>query len=98
MKDEVIRRTKTLRKSSGKKPGGQAGHEGNTLRLSDTPPDSTSDVSSNKCDACGDSLEGCDMELDYITQVVSLPELKPIIKEIRHYIKICRTCGKRVFC
>jgi regulator of replication initiation timing len=95
MKDEVIRRTKTLRKSSGKKPGGQAGHEGNTLRLSDTP-DSTSDVSSNKCDACGDSLEGCDMELDYITQVVSLPELKPIIKEIRHYIKICRTCGKRV--
>jgi hypothetical protein len=35
------------------------------------------------------------MELDYITQVVSLPELKPIIKEIRHYIKICRTCGKR---
>jgi regulator of replication initiation timing len=82
MKDEVIRRTNTLRKPSGKKPDGQIGHEGSTLKLSDTP-DSVSKVSSDKCDACGDSLEGCDMELDYITQVVSLPELKPIVKEIR---------------
>jgi transposase len=95
MKEEAIRRTNTLRKPSGRKPGGQVGHEGNTLKLSDTP-DSVSDVSSNKCDECGDSLEGCSMELDYTTQIVSLPELKPIVKEIRHYIKICRTCGKRV--
>jgi hypothetical protein len=36
------------------------------------------------------------MELDYITQIISLPELKPIVKEIRHYVKICRSCGKRV--
>ena len=28
MKDEIVRRTKTLRKSTGKKPGGQAGHKG----------------------------------------------------------------------
>lgn len=48
------------------------------------------------CDACGDSLEGCDMELDYVTQIISLPELKPLITEVRHYVKICRTCGKRV--
>jgi hypothetical protein len=45
------------------------------LRLSSTP-DSTSDVSSNKCDAYGASLVGCDMELNYITQVVSLPDFK----------------------
>ena len=31
MKDEIIRRTKTLRKSTGRKPGGQEGHEGTTL-------------------------------------------------------------------
>ena len=48
------------------------------------------------CDACGDSLEGCDTELDYITQIISLPELKPLITEVRHYVKVCRTCGKRV--
>ena len=28
MKDEVVRRTKTLRTTSGRKPGGQAGHKG----------------------------------------------------------------------
>jgi transposase/regulator of replication initiation timing len=95
MKDEVIRRTNTLRKPSGKKPGGQIGHEGNTLKLSDTP-DSVSEVSSDNCDECGGSLEGSNMELDYITQIISLPELKPIVKEIRHYVKICRSCGKRV--
>lgn len=48
------------------------------------------------CDACGDSLEGCDKELDYVTQIISLPELKPLITEVRHYVKVCRTCGKRV--
>lgn len=36
------------------------------------------------------------MELDYITQIISLPELKPLITEVRHYVKGCRTCGKRV--
>ncbi len=40
-KDENSSRTKTLRKS--KKPGGQLGHEGNTLKMTDTP-DETEDV------------------------------------------------------
>ena len=34
--------------------------------------------------------------LDYVTQVVSIPELKPVIKEIRHYVMICKKCGERV--
>lgn len=95
MKDEVIRRTQSLRKPSGKKPGGQHGHEGSTLVLSQTP-DIVSEESAVTCDACGDSLEECEKVLDYIEQVISLPDLKPVIKEIRHYIKVCRTCGKRV--
>ncbi|WP_314321679.1 hypothetical protein [Prevotella nigrescens] len=37
MKDEIIRRTGTLRKPSGKKPGGQKGHDRHKLFLSSMP-------------------------------------------------------------
>src|SRR5689334_23364159 len=35
--DGLARKTKSLRKRSGKKPGGQIGHRGETLRLVATP-------------------------------------------------------------
>ena len=34
--------------------------------------------------------------LDYVTQVVSIPELKPVVKEIRHYVMVCKHCGERI--
>lgn len=95
MKDEILRRTKSLRKPSGKKPGGQPGHEGSTLEVNDNP-DVVIDHAPDVCDKCGDSLEDCDTVLDYVTQIISLPELKPLIKQVNHYVKICRTCGHRV--
>ena len=95
MKAEAIRRTKTLRKPTGKKPGGQEGHEGSTLKMTETP-DETEDIAASFCTKCGSSLEDCERILDYVTQVVSLPELKPIVKEIRHYITVCKNCGERV--
>lgn len=95
MKDEIIRRTKTLRKSTGRKPGGQEGHEGSTLRFCQSP-DKTEDVAANYCTKCGESLDDCERILDYVTQVVSIPELKPIVKEIRHYITVCKNCGERI--
>ena len=95
IKDESIRRTKTLRKPTGRKPGGQKGHEGSTLKMTDKP-DETEEVSANYCTKCGASLQDCERILDYVTQVVSIPDLKPIVKEIRHYITVCRRCGERV--
>ena len=79
MKDEVVRRTKSLRKRSGRKPGGQNGHDGQTLMKTATP-DVTKDIVPVYCKNCGASLEGCERILDYITQVVSLPDLNPIVR------------------
>lgn len=95
MKSEVVRRTKSLRKPTGKKPGGQKGHRGTSLAVTETP-DETEEVSANYCSKCGNILEGCERILDYVTQVISLPKLKPVVKEIRHYITICKNCGERV--
>ena len=95
IKAEVIRRTKTLRKPTGRKPGGQEGHEGCTLKKTQIP-DETEDIMANYCTRCGASLEDCERILDYVTQVVSIPELKPIVKEIRHYIMVCKKCGERI--
>ena len=95
MKDEIVRRTKTLRKPSGKKPGGQNGHEGRKLSRSSTPDEVVDDIP-NFCTNCGESLADAERVLDYVTQVVSIPELKPVIKEIHHYVMICKKCGERV--
>jgi adenylate kinase family enzyme len=93
MKDEIVRRTRTLRKPSGKKPGGQNGHEGHKLSCSSTPDVVIDDIPSY-CTHCGESLADAERVLDYVTQVVSIPELKPVIKEIRHYVMVCKNCGE----
>ena len=95
MKDEIVRRTKTLRKPSGKKPGGQEGHKGHKLSCIDTPDEVIDDVP-NYCTNCGESLADAERILDYVTQKVSIPELKPAVKEIRHYVMVCKNCGERI--
>ena len=95
MSDEILRRTKTLRKPIGKKPGGQVGHKGHKLSCIDTPDEIVYDIP-NYCTNCGESLTDADRILDYVTQVVSIPELKPVVKEIRHYVMICKNCGERI--
>ena len=95
MKDEVIRRTRSLRKPSGKKPGGQKGHDGHKLSCSSIPDEIIDEVP-NYCTRCGESLSDSERVLDYVTQVISIPELKPVIKEIRHYVMVCKNCGERI--
>ena len=95
MKDEIVRRTKSLRKPSGKKPGGQEGHDGHKLSCSPSP-DEIIDDTPNYFTNCGGTLADAERVLDYVTQVISIPELKPVIKGIRHYVMICKNCGGRI--
>ena len=69
MKDEIVRRTKTLRKPSGKKPGGQEGHDGHKLSRS-SAPDEIVDDTPNYCTNCGESLADAERVLDHVTQVI----------------------------
>src|ERR1700746_769177 len=67
-------RVRSLREGSGKKPGGQKGHPGETLRQSETP-DAVIDHYPPTCAACGAPLTAA-MATGYVArQVFDLPDL-----------------------
>lgn len=55
MGDKIRRRTSSLREKSGRKSGGQPGHEGNTRKMSEQP-DETENIQPNYCRECGREL------------------------------------------
>lgn len=91
MKNEVLRRTKSLRKKSGLRPGGQPGHQGHVKEWA-SEPDEIEGCGSRFCSECGRDLSDVKGELDYISQVVDLPTIAPLTREYRHYKKVC-SCG-----
>lgn len=84
-------RNQSLRKRSGKNPGGQAGHEGETLQMTATPDDFI-DHSPDYCQACGNSLSGFPGQLEGRRQVVDIPDIQAVWTEHRQYSKQC-SCG-----
>jgi transposase len=86
-------RVSSLRERSGKKPGGQKGHPGETLRRSETVDD-TIDHFPKVCTGCGEALSEA-MATDHIArQVFDLPEPQPlIVTEHRAYSCTCAACG-----
>lgn len=88
--DEIKRRTSSLREKSGKKPGGQPGHEGNTRLMSDQP-DETEDIQPNYCRECGRELSGIEGKEEYREECVGV-RIIPVIKRTRFLNKTC-TCG-----
>lgn len=90
MGDEIKRRTSSLRVKSGKKPGGQPGHEGNT-RMMSPQPDETEDMQPNYCRECGRELSDIDGMEEYREECVSV-RITPVVKRLRFLNKTC-TCG-----
>jgi len=78
----ALRRTTSLRKKTGLKSGGQPGHRGSTLEPTPTP-DHITRHAPDYCRQCGCSLPEDLSEPLGVSQVIDLPEIKPLISEHR---------------
>lgn len=85
------KRTKSLRKKSTRKSGGQPGHKGHTLKMKSSP-DEYHELKSNYCQKCGQFIGNLAYELLSKRQVVKLPPIEPIYVEYRQYGCYC-PCG-----
>lgn len=90
MGDEIKRRTSSLREKSGKKSGGQPGHEGKTRMMSDCP-DETEDIQPNYCRECGRELSGVEGVEEYREECVGF-RITPVVRRLRFLNKTC-SCG-----
>ncbi|GCE25691.1 hypothetical protein KDA_11750 [Dictyobacter alpinus] len=82
---------KSLRQKSGKKPGGQPGHQGRHLQMV-AEPDEILVHEVTRCEWCGNDLEGMNASLGERRQVVELPRKRLHIREHRVQEKTCPSC------
>ena len=91
--DEFVK-PKSQRKKSGKPTGGQKGHEGHTLKMSDSP-DHRVVHTVDTCQGCGYTLEKVLPESVEKRQVFDLPPLQVEVTEHLAQSKLCPCCGKK---
>ena len=86
-------RTQSLRVPSGKKPGGQRGHPGKTLRQVENP-DATIEHFPEACGGCGTALAAAATTGFIARQVFDLPPPRPMpVTEHRAHRCRCASCG-----
>jgi transposase len=85
------KKTKSLRKQSSKKPGGQAGHEGNTLYQS-SKPDQIIRHAAETCACCQHELREVPALQVECRQVLDLPPKRVLVIEHQAEQKICPIC------
>lgn len=84
---------KNLRSASGRKPGGQKGHPGSTLRQVENPDDVVPHPLL-LCQNCHSPLSNVPVDSVEKRQVFDLPEIKIIVTEHQAEKKHCPNCGK----
>lgn len=87
-----VDRTQSSRQPSDRKTGGQNGHEGHQLAMSQHP-DHITRHPVRKCRNCGHDLAGTPAVGEEVRQVYDLPEVKVAVTEHRSEIKSCPCCG-----
>jgi transposase len=88
----LARKTKSLRRRSGKQPGGQLGHRGQTLRLA-APPDAVVEQRPTVCAGCHTPLDtAAAVVLRERRQVHDLPPLRLRITEHQALHVECPAC------
>ncbi|MEI6704217.1 MAG: IS66 family transposase [Deltaproteobacteria bacterium] len=84
---------KSLRVATGRKPGGQPGHEGITLRLSETP-DVIVEHKASVCQHCAAIIPSDATESRHVSRQVVDIEIRRVITEHRATVTVCPECGK----
>ena len=82
------------KRKKGRRPGGQKGHEGTTLRMVESP-DKLQEHRVERCCECGKSLAEQEPIGYEKRQVFDVPEIKLEVTEHRAQIKECDACGWR---
>src|SRR5437016_1352268 len=89
--DRFVRQPKSLRKKSEKKPGGQAGHPGTTLRFAEAP-DEVIEHRVSVCASCQHDLRKVEACVTLRRHVVDMPAPRLIVQEHRAEHKQCPRC------
>ena len=80
---------------TGRKAGGQPGHEGRTRDQVPTEDvDASEDVDPSACENCGEALDGQPRLDACIRQVTETPEFQAFVQEFRLWSKWCPKCGR----
>ncbi len=88
------KKNQSLRRPTGRRPGGQPGHKGKTLEMT-AFPDTIVELAPDRCNSCGASLSGRPLTGEGVRQVVDLPPpIKAVWTEYRTYGRQCN-CGCR---
>src|SRR3989344_6638353 len=84
------KRNQSLRERTGKKPGGQLGHKGQTRQQ--TEPEEVVACVPQECQKCGQSLLGVTADLVARRQELDIPPIKPILREYQ-VLRVRCGCG-----
>lgn len=86
---------KSLREPSDKPSGGQKGHQGKTLLMTDTP-DQIIDYVPRFCNKCGWDMSDVESIMVERKQEIEIPPIRAQYIEHRSYEKQCSCCGEKV--